>query len=390
MSRLSQILAPHSPANFWQNTFGKEVLHIPGTPEKAEQWQSLMTFEDLNTLMHFREGYSYQLIHQLQKYTFHPPLTTRESQEQVQYLFQQGASLVMEQVDQQHSSLGRFCDEISSELACRTAFNLYLSYPDEAAFRLHYDTHDLFVLHLQGRKKWEFYGETLPYPTNALRHIHEPIPQTCKSTCVLEPGDVLYIPKGHWHQALAVPHPQPSLHITLGIYGPTGLDLFDFLKQSFEKHSTAFRAPFKPLPWSGEETTSLEALKQELIQHLSGEHWHADFAAYLRHKSPRRAGLSLPYVYWRSPEEIPDNARFQRTPIAYTLAPQNEQLILRYDHKHLVFAPAAAPLLHYLLETVSFDQAQVAKDLPQFPWPVVKTVLLPLLQDGLCRLSPES
>ncbi len=386
MSRLSQILAPHSPADFWQNTFGREVLHIPGSPEKANQWQALMGFEDLNTLMHFREGYSYQLIHQLQKYTFHPPLTTRESQEQVQYLFQQGASLVMEQVDQQHATLGRFCDEISAELACRTAFNLYLSYPDEAAFRLHYDTHDLFVLHLQGRKKWEFYGETLPYPTNALRHIHEPIPQTCKSTCILEPGDVLYVPKGHWHQALAVPNPQPSLHLTLGIYGPTGLDLFDFLKQSFEKHSTAFRAPFQPLPWSGNETASLEALKQELIQHLSGDTWQADFAAYLRHKSPRRAGLSLPYVYWRTPDQIPDHAHFERVAVPYTLSFHTGQLQLRYDHKVLVFAPAAEPVLRYLLETPRFDRAQVSTDLPQFPWAAVKAVLLPLLQDGLYTL----
>lgn len=388
MSLLSQILSPVDPSDFWQNSFGQKVLHIPGTPEKAQQWQRLMPFEQLNELMHFREGYSYQLIHQLQKYSFHPPLSTRESQEQVQYLLQQGASLVMEQVDHQHAPLGRFCDEISAELACRTAFNLYLSYPEEAAFRLHYDTHDLFVLHLQGHKKWEFYGETVPYPTNALRHIHEPIPQHLKSTCLLKPGDVLYVPKGHWHQALAVPHPQPSLHLTLGIYGPTGLDLFDFLKQTFEKQSAAFRAPLTPMPWKPEnQAAALEHLKQELLDYLEGN-WSQDFGTYLHHKSPRRAGIKLPYAYWRTPEEIPDNARFERVPITYTLSPQNGQLILRYDHKHLVFAPAAAPLLHYLLETPSFDQAQVSRALPQFPWPVIKAVLLPLLQDGLCRLSP--
>lgn len=385
---LSELLSPLDVNNFWQNSFGKQPQVIAGTPEKTRRLQSLMPFETLTELMHYREGLTYKLIHRLNSYTFTPPINTRESQEQAQYLLQQGASLVMEQVDKHHAPLGKLCDQLSAEMECRTAFNLYLSYPEEAAFRLHYDTHDLFVLHLQGQKKWELFGETVPYPTDTLRHIHETIPDTVQATHTLNPGDVMYIPKGHWHRAIAQPHTEPSLHLTLGIYGATGLDLLAFLQDALEK-TPDFRAPLSPLPWrSQDHSERLNTLKTQLFNYLDGEDWHRDFDSYLRHQSPRRQGLQLPYAYWKNPEQIPDQAIFSHGSLTYTLEPQGqEQWVLRYDHKYLVFAAPAVPLLRYILDTPEFDKQRIMAALPQYPWSAIKAVLLPLLQDGLCFIK---
>lgn len=384
--RFADLLTPVTPAAFWENNFAQHPLHIPAQGEKTRQLQSLMTFEALTQLLHFRVGYSLELIHQLQKYTFTPPLNTRASQEQVQFLLQQGASLVLEKVDQQSELLGIMCDQLSGELECRTGFNLYLSYPQEAAFRLHYDTHDLFVLHLQGEKVWELYGETTPYPTEKGRHINEAQPDKCLERFVLKPGDVLYIPKGHWHKALAQPHKDPSLHLTLGIYGPTGLDLLDYLKQALASRPE-FRAPLFPLPYKATaQSEVLNGLKDQLKDFL-GSPWQADFASYLRHKTPRRTGFQLPQAYWRHPQEIPDTAQFSRYLTAYTLTHTGGQLELRYDDKRLIFAPAAEPLLRYLLDTPHFNRQDLMAAFPDYPWPTLKAVLLPLLQDGVCLLK---
>lgn len=382
----ADLLSPVLPENFWKHNFAQRPLHIPAKDAKTQRMQSLMPFESLSHLLHFRAGFSFELIHQSQKYTFTPPLNTRASQEQLQFLLQQGASLVLEKVDQQSETLGILCDQLSGELECRTGFNLYLSYPEEAAFRLHYDTHDLFVLHLQGAKVWELYGETTPYPTESGRHIGEAVPSTRLESVLLQAGDVLYIPKGHWHKALAQAHPQPSLHLTLGLYGPTGLDLLDYLRQSLESKAQ-FRAPLYPLPWKSEETPNSSYPLAEQIQSFLAGSWQAGFETYLRHKTQRRTGIQLPQAYWRDAEQIPDAAQFSRYITAYTLTHEAGQLALRYDNKRLIFSPAAEPLLRYLLETPHFDRAAVTSAFPSYPWLTIKAVLLPLLQDGVCVLK---
>ncbi len=390
----AELLSPVLPQDFWQNHFAQHPLHIPAQPppapnNKTQKLQALMPFDALTQLLHFRSGYAFELIHQLQKYTFTPPLTTRASQEQVQYLLQRGASLVLEKVDQQSEQLGILCDQLSGELECRTGFNLYLSYPNEGAFRLHYDTHDLFVLQLQGAKLWELYGETTPYPTENGRHINEAKPNEQLESILLQAGDVLYIPKGHWHKAMAQAHPHPSLHLTLGLYGPTGLDLLDYLKQTLESQ-VSFRAPLYPLPWQPTtQTTHLNALAEHLNDFLAGS-WQADFETYVRHKNKRRTGFQLPQAYWRHPEEIPDTAQFRRYVTAYTLTHTAGQFELRYDDKRLIFAPAAESLLRYLLETPQFNKADLMAAFPDYPWATIRAVLLPLLQDGVCVLKNET
>lgn len=385
--RFADLLHPVLPADFWKHSFAQRPLYIPAEDNKAQRLQSLMSFQSLTHLLHFRAGFSFELIHQAQKYTFTPPLNTQASQEQVQFLLQQGASLVLEKVDQQSEVLGMLCDQLSGELECRTGFNLYLSYPEEAAFRLHYDTHDLFVLHLQGAKVWELYGETTPYPTENGRHISEAVPTTPLESVLLQAGDVLYIPKGHWHKALAQAHESPSLHLTLGLYGPTGLDLLDYLKQSFEAEAT-FRAPLHPLPWRTTEAPNTSAALAEQIQEFLSGPWQAGFETYLRHKTQRRTGFQLPQAYWRNGDQIPDTVQFSRYVTAYTLTHKDGQLELRYDTKCLIFAPAAEPLLRYLLDTPQFNRADLTAAFPNYPWPTLKAVLLPLLQDGLLTPFP--
>jgi ribosomal protein L16 Arg81 hydroxylase len=384
----AELLSPVLPQDFWQHSFSQQPLHIPAQGNKAQFLQALMPFKALTHLLHFRSGYAFDLIHQLQKYTFTPPLNTRASQEQVQFLLQQGASLVLESVDKQSESLGMLCDQLSGELECRTAFNLYLSYPQKAAFPLHYDTHDLFVLHLQGAKTWELYGETTPYPIENGRP-NEKKPEKSLQRVLLQAGDVLYIPKGHWHKAEAEPHSNPSLHLTLGLYGPTGLDLLDYLKETLASNPE-FRAPLSPLPWKAEaQPQSVNALAKQLQDFLASP-WQADFETYLRHKTQRRTGFQLPQAYWKHPEEIPDTAQFRRYLTAYTLTHKAGQLELRYDNKHLIFAPAAEPLLRYLLETPQFNRGDLMAAFPDYPWSTIRAVLLPLLQDGVCILKNET
>lgn len=104
--------------------------------------------------------------------------------------------------------------------SCMVGANVYLTPPNSQGFAPHYDDIEAFVLQVEGRKHWRVYAprsveETLPRvssPNYGQDDIGEAILDV-----VLEPGDMLYFPRGFIHQANTVPG-HHSLHITLSTY----------------------------------------------------------------------------------------------------------------------------------------------------------------------------
>ena len=100
---------------------------------------------------------------------------------------------------------------------CSTGCNVYLTPPDSQGFSPHFDDIDAFVLQLEGKKLWKVYPprserEMLPRfssPNFEQGEIGEPVLEA-----VLEPGDLLYMPRGTVHQACCVPGAH-SLHVTI-------------------------------------------------------------------------------------------------------------------------------------------------------------------------------
>ncbi|WP_235526571.1 JmjC domain-containing protein [Nostoc piscinale] len=82
--------------------------------------------------------------------------------------------------------------------------------------------------------------------------------------CVLQAGDLLYIPRGHWHHAVACE--QPSLHLTVGIECQTGLDWL--IKDLCE--SVSWRQSLPAITNSNTNVIEkqLRALRQHLIETL--------------------------------------------------------------------------------------------------------------------------
>ncbi|XP_036590397.1 ribosomal oxygenase 1 [Trichosurus vulpecula] len=98
--------------------------------------------------------------------------------------------------------------------------NAYLTPPGSQGFAPHYDDIEAFVLQLEGRKLWRVYkpreqAEELPQfssPNFGPQGLGKPVLQE-----VLEPGDLLYFPRGFIHQAVCEPGVH-SLHLTLSTF----------------------------------------------------------------------------------------------------------------------------------------------------------------------------
>jgi bifunctional lysine-specific demethylase and histidyl-hydroxylase NO66 len=136
-----------------------------------------------------------------------------------------GATLVLQALHRTWPPLIRFGSALAAELGHPAQINAYITPPQNQGFAAHYDTHDVFVLQVSGRKRWRIHEPVLvdPLPEQnweklrdqvAARAAEEPLIDT-----VLEPGDALYLPRGYLHSAAALG--DLTIHLTIGVHPVT-------------------------------------------------------------------------------------------------------------------------------------------------------------------------
>lgn len=349
---LAKLLAPLDPATFRSGIWGRQLRHVPGD---AQKFAGLFDWSRLNLLLDScGDGFRMHLVDAEVNDYF-----TRASLTEVQRRLRQGATLVLAEIDRQDPVLGRFLDALSAELGINTFLNLYLSSPQRPGFPLHYDTHDFLILQISGYKDWALYPPTLadPLPSQNARD-QPPPPESARLPLVqLAPGDLLYVPKGTWHRPQA--RFAPSLHLTLGLYAPTGVDLLRWLVQACSEQA-AFRRNL-PLPDAGGVTaggaawqaayaelmTAFDAVRQtpQLLQRFERMHYAG--------LSRRQAGV-LPLAASRA-------YRVLRQPYRWFPLPDGDS--------ELVFAqtrlPLAADLVAWLKPLLRGSEFSVAAGTPE-------------------------
>lgn len=135
--------------------------------------------------------------------------------------FDQGASLVVSQFHETHPPLADFCRGLERLFLHPVQSNIYLTPPAAQGFRTHFDTHDVLVLQVEGRKRWRVWdGERIERPTRRTPWPGNMPPIGEPHLLTLEPGDALYIPRGIMHDAATEPG-EPSLHATIGFMETT-------------------------------------------------------------------------------------------------------------------------------------------------------------------------
>ncbi|MFF5173499.1 cupin domain-containing protein [Micromonospora sp. NPDC000089] len=132
-----------------------------------------------------------------------------------------GATLVLQGLHRIWPALVDFTRDLGTALAQPLQVNAYLTPPASQGFATHYDTHDVFVLQVDGRKHWRIHPPVLPDPLERqpwggrADEVSATAEGTAALDVVLEPGDALYLPRGWLHSAQA--QESSSLHLTVGI-----------------------------------------------------------------------------------------------------------------------------------------------------------------------------
>ena len=146
-------------------------------------------------------------------------------------LMRQGASIVLKQLGTIVSEIGDLEQMLQRELQVDGWTNAYLSYAQGGALNRHYDDHDVLVVQVDGRKRWRLFGQTEVTPLRPPAD-RDPRPDQVVDEHSLGPGDVLFVPRGVWHQAEL--QSAASVHLTIAMRGYTGVRLVETLAAKSE------------------------------------------------------------------------------------------------------------------------------------------------------------
>ncbi|MFC9020540.1 cupin domain-containing protein, partial [Streptomyces albidoflavus] len=150
--------------------------------------------------------------------------------------FADGATLVLQALHRTWQPVAEFCAGLGTELGHPVQANAYVTPPQNRGFDDHYDVHDVFVLQIEGTKRWLVHRPVHPDPlrdqpwTDRRPAVAEAAASEPYLDVVLAPGDVLYLPRGWLHAAEA--QGAVSVHLTLGIHTWTRYALAEQLAQA--------------------------------------------------------------------------------------------------------------------------------------------------------------
>lgn len=130
-----------------------------------------------------------------------------------------GATLVLNRLDTKLVTIQNLTMELARFVGDKTVANGYVAFGGDGTFAKHWDTHDVFAVQLIGRKRWRLYRPTfpLPLPNQLSKEYKHECPAEPVFDDVLEQGDILYFPRGWWHEAIPLEN-EETLHIAVGIH----------------------------------------------------------------------------------------------------------------------------------------------------------------------------
>jgi ribosomal protein L16 Arg81 hydroxylase len=308
LSWLSLLVAPVSVDDFLSRHWLKQHLFCRGP---AERFSGLLSWAALNEILqhHWRETYRFRLACQGRdlepaSYTDLGGYTPRVRSKDVTDHLRRGATLSFEAVDELHEPLTRLAESCEAFFHGHAKINIYAGWRDLHGLDLHRDDQEIFILQLAGRKRWILYGFSVDGVDRSELSSRSVPPPGAALDQVLQPGDLLYIPRGCYH--VAVPMNEPALHLTLGVKNPRAMDLLLWMVERLRTADLADR-DLPCVAGAAERLRYSEALRTALLENLGADLVEQYLSETGSNVKPRPS-FNLPWS--ATPERLPPGRDF--------------------------------------------------------------------------------
>ena len=181
--------------------------------------------------------------------------------------FAAGSTIVLQGLHRTWAPLADFTRQLVTDIGHPCQVNAYVTPAQSRGFDPHYDVHDVFVIQIAGHKRWRIHEPALvdPLPNEPWSRVREKVERQASGTPALDetlsPGDVLYLPRGWIHSAVALG--STSVHLTIGVAALTRRDLVDLLLESIDTESLRASLPL------GVGTADADALAPEVADTIA-------------------------------------------------------------------------------------------------------------------------
>jgi hypothetical protein len=309
MHSLDDLLQPISPEHFLGEYVGRKPLHIPASGDGAKA--ASLTWPDFNRLLGQGSLWTSAHLRLMRNYVAVPPdqychpVATPQGEvlrpwpQKVEVFLSAGASLIANDVLSIHEPLMRIGETLSRTFAASIGANIYCSFRGVQAFGTHFDNHDVIVIQTGGTKVWNLYASRADNPIenfpddDATRRWFEQTRGALMQQVTMQPGDVLYLPRGWYHDALATDG--PSLHVTFAITPLHGRTLLSLLNLEAMKNP-AYRAFAPPATEDGGAALAahLAEYGQILARIAASPAFREEVARSQTRMTPRPPSFTLP------------------------------------------------------------------------------------------------
>ncbi|MGH9941871.1 MAG: cupin domain-containing protein [Pyrinomonadaceae bacterium] len=325
--------------------------------------------------------------------------------------YQGGATVRVNSVERYWRPLWALCREMQRELGFPIRANLYCSPAKSQGARRHYDTHDVLVLQVAGRKHWRVFGPLFKFPVRGFPALPferadelemrrganhrkrvglEDMP--CGEPVIdvwLESGDLLYLPRGWVHEAWTE-EDSPSAHLSVGLHALTWMDVLTVALGQVANQEEELR---QALPHGFATDPAASAKTQEVFRNvlqLFAE--RARGGAALEEAAVSFAwqqhGLGEGAIFGSSePVRLTPGMLLEHRPhLNLRFRIEGEAVLLVSNHKIFSVPKLLAVSVRFIAAHRSFRPAEIPGGLSDNS---KMALALRLMQDGFLRVSPR-
>ena len=305
--------------------------------------------------------------------------------DKVELLLSKGATLIINAIDEIHEQTGDLAEDVEHLTGIPVQVNLYATWGSLPGFNVHWDEHEVLVLQVKGKKEWRLYGKTTDHPVRILGDLPRPtiLPVDVFS---LSDGDLLYIPRGHWHSVH--PYNELSIHLTIGLHTSTGLDLLAWIQNHLSLNSF-FRSDIPQLQPSSSDFDEYAKHFIASLEEVVTTDCVAAFAKSRQRGFKRRKRVDLGHLRSVTPVLIERNTEFHLVPdnSTFSIYESDDLAALSDGTRYIVLSKMVMPAIRHLMQSRSCTLGSLCDTLlAETPVSDVRDMLLELYEVGLVSL----
>ncbi len=372
----ADLIAPVTEEEFFATYHDRQFLHVQA-PD-PDKFADVMSWDILTSMLNMTSIWSPTSLGMVLDKNEIPPeqycrpaidrnnqQTLQPDAEKVKSWLRRGASLVANDIDTLWPGTAAAADALEQRFGGKVQSNLYCSWNQRQAYDTHFDTHEVFALHVAGEKVWNIYEGRLdkPIANEAFKSLgpdyHDQHRGAIAAEVTLRPGDLLYIPRGQYHDALA--SSDGAIHLAFGLTHIIGIDALSLL---FE-HALSdplFRSNM-PLPEAGAEG------RRHWLEQLG-----ARFHEIAKSDAPAQTleAYRETFRYYRGGFDLPGDALEYKSDERFGVIVNSLEVVETDGNFVLQSAKGAVPIpqnladpISWIVDRGSFSSVELAAEFPQ-------------------------